>query len=84
MVIRPADLMVHDVAMQHPVAGIVGDEGDVHRFLRRNEDGVGPLSIGDRGTVALEHPEAVAVQVHRMHQAVSLRSSSMQLRPRSS
>src|SRR6185437_14386374 len=39
---HPAVLMVEDVAMEHPVAGIVGDERDLGALARRNKHGVAP------------------------------------------
>ena len=59
-------LMVHDVAMQHPIAGVIGDKGAFHDISGRQEDGVGPLAMRRQRPIAAEHPEAVAVQMHRM------------------
>ena len=58
--------MIGDVTMQHPVAGIVGHECDVDCLLRRNENGIRPLSVRDLRTIPTQHAEAVAVQMHRM------------------
>ena len=54
------------MAVQHPVAWIIGDQGDVGRLSRRDEHGVGPLMIGDGRAVAAQHPEAVAMEMHRV------------------
>ena len=45
--------MVHDMAMQHPVAGIVGDEGDLDGLPGRNQDGISPFAMGDGGKRSL-------------------------------
>lgn len=34
-------LVLDDMAMQQPVAGIVGNEGKLHLFIRLNEIGIG-------------------------------------------
>src|SRR5260370_42254064 len=54
------------MAMQHPVAGIVGDEGDIDGLFRWQEHSVGPLPMRHRRPVAAEHTEAMAVEMHRM------------------
>src|SRR5258707_10109865 len=59
-------LVIRDMAMQHPVSGIVGDEGDIDDLSRPQQHGVGPLSMWNRRAVAAQHPEAVAVEMHRM------------------
>src|SRR5260370_42613732 len=63
---QPRGLMIGDVTMQHPVAGIVGDEGDFDLFLGRHQHGVTPLMVWNSGAVAAEHAKAVTVQMHRM------------------
>src|SRR5260370_41471974 len=59
-------LMIRDMAMQHPVAGIVGDEGNIDGLFRRQQHSVGPLTMRHRGPVAAQHAEAVAVEMNRM------------------
>jgi hypothetical protein len=58
--------MVGDVAVEHPVPRIVGDEADVRSFTRRDEDRAAPLAERVRLAVAGNHPEGVAVKVHRV------------------
>src|SRR5262245_10897443 len=59
-------LMLQDVAMDHPVAGIVGDEGDFDVLLRRNQYRVTPLPIGRCPAVARDDAEGMAMQMNRM------------------
>ena len=40
---HPGLLVLDDVAVEHPVAGIVGDEGDLGPVLGAEQDGVGPV-----------------------------------------
>ncbi len=58
--------MLHDVAVEHPIAGIVRDECDPHPLARADQHGVPPYVMRLRFAVAVEHPEAVAVQMHRV------------------
>src|SRR5258706_7371821 len=44
-------LMIHDMAMKHPVAGIVSDESAVHGFLGWQQHGVAPLMVWYGGSV---------------------------------
>src|SRR3546814_4196340 len=59
-------LMLQDVTVEHPVARVVGDEGDLHAFPRAHQHGVLPCSVARRRAVAAQHPEGVAVQMNRM------------------
>src|SRR6516225_1073075 len=58
---HPGLLVVGDVAVKHPVAGAVGDEGEVGALARRHEHCVAPLSMRVRFTVPADHPKAVSV-----------------------
>src|SRR4051812_37705835 len=58
--------MLEDVAVKHPVAGVVGDEGDFDTLARRQQDGVLPFPESGRLAVTGQHPKGVAVQVHGM------------------
>src|SRR5215472_611463 len=60
---HPGHLVIGDVTMQHPVAGIIGNERDVDGFFRWYENRVSPLPIRHRRSIAVEHAEAVAVQM---------------------
>src|SRR5260370_39521594 len=51
-------LMVHDVTMQHPVAGIVGDESALHDIFWPHEDRVGPLAERNGRAIAAEQAQA--------------------------
>ena len=51
------------VAVQHPDAGVVGDEPDRHGLHGCDDDGV---PCADRTSVGLDHLEGVPVQVHGM------------------
>jgi len=51
-----------DVAMERPIAGIVGDEGDVHHFLGRDQDGVLDLRLREGNAFAGQNVEGMAVQ----------------------
>src|SRR3546814_4086238 len=55
-----------DVAVKHPVAGIVGDEGDVDPLPRCHEHGVLPFAEPRRCAVPGDHSERMTVQVARM------------------
>lgn len=59
-------LMTHDVAMKHPVAGVVGNEGNPHFFTRLNQHRIAPRLMWHGGFVAAEDLKAVAMQVHWM------------------
>src|SRR5579875_188803 len=63
---QPADLVLHDMAMKHPVAGVVRDERDPHALPRADEHRVAPDLIRLGPAIAVEHPKAVAMQVHRV------------------
>src|ERR1051326_4008678 len=41
---HPGFLVVGDVAVEHPVARVVGNEGEFRALARRHEHGVAPLS----------------------------------------
>ena len=58
-------LMFDDVAMEHPVAGVVGDEGRLGRLAREKEDGIGVMD-GQRLMIAGKQLEAVAVDMDRV------------------
>ena len=58
--------MIGDVAMQHPIAWIVGDKCDIDRFFWCNKDGIGPLPVRDRGFIAAQNTEAMAMQMDWM------------------
>ena len=72
--------MIGDVAMQHPIAWIVGDKCNIDSFgaIRR----IGPLPIRNRGSIAAQHAEAMAVQMNWMRKGRVVRTVSRQLRPR--
>src|SRR5262249_8411624 len=59
-------LMLQDVAMEHPVAGIVGDEGDVDAFFWCGEHRILPLLEPRRHPVPRYHSKRVAMQVDGM------------------
>src|SRR6516164_5560559 len=59
-------LVVGDVAVKHPVAGVVGDKGEVGALAWRDEHRVAPLSTGVRLAVPADDPKAVPVQMHRV------------------
>ena len=54
------------MAVEHPVAGVVGDKGDLDGFTRRHQNRIPPLPPRGRLAVAADDAEAVAVQMHRM------------------
>jgi len=58
--------VIGDVTMQHPVAGIVGNERDVDGFFGWYENGIRPLPMRHGDAIATNDAEAVAVQMHRM------------------
>lgn len=66
---HPRRLVLEDVAVEHPVAGVVGDEGDLDALLRRQQDGVLPFPKADRLAIAAEvdqapeNPEALSTNV---------------------
>src|SRR5581483_4933155 len=59
-------LMLQDVTVEHPVAGVVGDEGDLDLLARSHQHGILPLAILGRCSVAADDAEGVSVQVHWM------------------
>ena len=58
--------MVGDVAMEHPVAGVISDEGDFNGLARRHQHRIPPLPTRVGFAVAADDTEAVAVQMHRV------------------
>src|SRR6516164_3413671 len=58
---HPGLLMVGDVAVEHPVAGMVGDEGEVGALAGRDELRVAPLSEWIQVAVPADHPKVVPV-----------------------
>src|SRR5262249_271311 len=54
---HPALLVVEDVAVEHPVAGVVGDKGNLDALARRDQHRVAPLPILGRPAVSRDHPE---------------------------
>ena len=52
--------------MHHPVAGIIGDKGDLGNPARRHIDCVAPDSMWRALTVDVQDPKMVAVEMHRM------------------
>ncbi len=59
---HPRFLMLDQVAMEHPVAGIIGDKGHLHPLARRQKHRVGEVP-GESGLVGREHREAMPVNV---------------------
>src|SRR3546814_1856513 len=58
-------LMFDDVAVEHPVARPAANEGNLHPLVRPHQHGVAPMRayiLFGRGN----HPEGMAVQMHRM------------------
>src|SRR5262249_39476988 len=62
---HPGVLVLDDVTMEHPVAGIVGDEGDLHPLLGVDQHGVAEIGH-DLALVRLDDLEGMAVEVDRM------------------
>src|SRR3546814_10493138 len=58
--------MSQDVAVEHTVAGVGGDEGNLGALARAQKHGVLPFTVAGRRAVAADHPEGMAVQVDRM------------------
>src|SRR5207248_5200182 len=56
-------LVVGDVAVKHPIAGVVGDKGEVCALARRQEHGVAPLPGCVGFSVPADDAEAVAGQM---------------------
>src|ERR1051326_6470152 len=56
---HPGLLVGGDVAMEHPVAGVVGNEGKFGALARRHEHGVAPFLTRVRFAVAACDAEAV-------------------------
>ena len=52
--------------MEHPVAGIVGDEGKLGLLARRDENRVAPLAIFGGLTVPRDDAERVPVKMDRV------------------
>jgi hypothetical protein len=42
---QTGDLVVHDVTMQHPAAGIVGDKGALHDVSGREQEAAGEMAL---------------------------------------
>src|SRR3546814_2695884 len=59
-------LVLEDVAVDHPVARVVGDERDLDALVRRHQHRVLPLAMAGRRPVAAQHPEGMAVQMDRV------------------
>src|SRR5262245_26249967 len=59
-----AFLVLKDVAVEHPVARVVGHESNLNLLAGGHQDGVLPFAIARGRTVATDDPEGVAVQVH--------------------
>src|SRR3546814_4128759 len=60
---HPGRLVLEDVAMEHTVTGVVGDECDLDPLARAHQHGVLPLPMSGRHAVPAQHSERVAVQV---------------------
>ncbi len=54
-------LVFQDVTVEHPVAGIVGNERDVDGFIALDQDRVLPRSMCRSFTIARDDPERVTV-----------------------
>ncbi len=61
-----ARLVLEHMAMQHPVARVVGDERDLGPAVRIEQHGVGPRPVGFGPAVAREYAKDVAMQVDRV------------------
>ena len=61
-------VVVRQVAVQHPVAGIVGDELDIARLRNADEHSVArpPRGFGNPAAFGAGDVEGLAVQMHRM------------------
>src|SRR3546814_15919971 len=59
-------LVLQDVAVEHPITGIVGGEGDLDALARRHQHGVLPLPMRGGRTVAGNKPAGVAMQADRV------------------
>src|SRR5690606_10918541 len=61
-----SQLVLEDVAGEHPVTWVIGDEGNLDRLLRIHHHRVLPFAVPCRLSVAIEHAKAVAMQVDRV------------------
>ena len=61
-----AAVMLKDMAMEQPVTGIVGDEGNVHEVAREQQYCIRPRGVWLRFAVPLNNLEGMAVKVHGM------------------
>ena len=52
--------------MEHPVAGIVGDESNFDLLPRRYQHRVLPFTVRCGLAIACDYPEGMAVQMDRM------------------
>ena len=58
--------MIHDMAVQHPLAGIIRNEGNANRLARAHQHGVAPFVIWYGFPISADHMKAVTMQVHRV------------------
>src|SRR6516225_1246322 len=63
---HPGHLVVGDVAMEHPVAGVVGYKRDFDRLARRHQHRIPPFPTWVRFAIAADYAEAMPVQMHRV------------------
>jgi hypothetical protein len=61
-----ATLVLQDMAVEHPLAGIVGDERDLDRFVHAEERRVLERSVGLVPSVSADVPVGVAVLMLRV------------------
>src|SRR5690606_33682112 len=79
-----AGLVLQDMTVEHPVAGIVGDEANLGPLARREHDGIEPLAMAGRLAVASKDAKRVPMQVNRMvssgliHQVEHIASATAQ------
>src|SRR5262245_13237876 len=59
-------LVLQDVAVEHPIAGVVGDERNLHFLTGRHQHRIPPFPQAGRDTVTAEDAERMPVQMHRV------------------
>src|SRR5262245_61976733 len=63
---HPGFLVIGDMAVEHPVARVVGDEGDFDDLAGRNQCRIAPLATSSRFSVTADDAEAVPMPMHRV------------------
>jgi len=62
---HPVLLMLDNVTMKHPVAGIIGDKGDLGRLVGQKQQRIG-MMLGSAQLVRADQLEGVAVNMDRV------------------